>query len=75
MTSLIKAKVNSDRHLFDELKKEILKDEPFYKTGGGVTFSGGEPLLQIKKLEILLKSLKDQQQSVLKLHCLGLMIY
>ena len=42
----------------DELEKEILKDEPYYKTGGGVTFSGGEPLLQIKYLEPLLKSLK-----------------
>ena len=41
-----------------DLEKEILKDEPFYKTGGGVTFSGGEPLLQIKNLEPLLKSLK-----------------
>ena len=42
----------------DKLEKEILKDEPYYKTGGGVTFSGGEPLLQIKSLEPLLKSLK-----------------
>ncbi len=30
----------------DELEKEILKDEIFFKTsGGGVTFSGGEPLM------------------------------
>lgn len=42
----------------EELENEILKDEPYYKTGGGVTFSGGEPLLQIKYLEPLLKSLK-----------------
>lgn len=42
----------------EELENEILKDEPYYKTGGGVTFSGGEPLLQIKSLESLLKSLK-----------------
>ena len=42
----------------DVLEKEILKDETYYKTGGGVTFSGGEPLLQIKYLEPLLKSLK-----------------
>ena len=39
----------------EELEKEILKDEPYYKTGGGVTFSGGEPLLQIKNYEELLK--------------------
>lgn len=42
----------------DDLENEILKDEPYYKTGGGVTFSGGEPLLQIRYLEPLLKSLK-----------------
>ena len=41
----------------DELEAEILKDEPYYQTGGGVTFSGGEPLLQIKDLEPLLKRL------------------
>ena len=41
----------------DELEEEILKDKPYYETGGGVTFSGGEPLLQIKNLEPLLKRL------------------
>ena len=31
----------------EELLKEIIKDIPFYDTsGGGVTFSGGEPLMQ-----------------------------
>ena len=31
----------------NEVLTEILKDRPFYKeSGGGVTFSGGEPLLQ-----------------------------
>lgn len=42
----------------EDLENEILKDELYYKTGGGVTFSGGEPLLQIRFLEPLLKSLK-----------------
>lgn len=44
----------------DDLENEILKDKPYYETGGGVTFSGGEPLLQIKQLEPLLKSLKSK---------------
>ncbi len=30
----------------DELAAEALRDRPFYTGGGGVTFSGGEPLLQ-----------------------------
>lgn len=41
----------------DQLGAEILKDEPYYRAGGGVTFSGGEPLLQINDLEPLLKRL------------------
>lgn len=30
----------------DELTAAVLRDRPFYSDGGGVTFSGGEPLLQ-----------------------------
>ena len=38
------------------LLSEIIKDTPFYDTsGGGVTFSGGEPLLQV---DFLIESLK-----------------
>lgn len=48
----------------DDLEKEILKDSVFYEYGGGVTFSGGEPLLQIKSLEPLLKSLKEQNINI-----------
>ena len=39
----------------DELLAEILKDQVFYETsGGGVTFSGGEPMLQADFLAELL---------------------
>ena len=38
----------------DELYSEIVKDKNFYSNGGGVTFSGGEPILQINELEDLL---------------------
>ena len=43
----------------DEVLREIRKDKTFYKTsGGGVTFSGGECLLQIDFLESILKECK-----------------
>lgn len=48
----------------EEMEKEILKDIEYYKTGGGVTFSGGEPLLQFDKIEPLLKSLKEKNINI-----------
>lgn len=45
----------------DDLEKEILKDKQFYENGGGVTFSGGECLLQFEKIEPLLKILKEKK--------------
>lgn len=40
----------------EELMKEILSDSEFYaSSGGGVTFSGGEPLLQTEFLKVLLE--------------------
>ena len=48
-----------------DLEKEILKDEIYYDEGkGGVTFSGGEPLLQIGSLKPLLKSLKERNVNI-----------
>ena len=44
----------------DAVLREILKDKSFYEaSGGGVTFSGGECMLQIDFLEELLKACKD----------------
>ena len=49
----------------DELEKEILKDDKFYKlNNGGVTFSGGESILQVEKLEELLKKLKSKNINI-----------
>ena len=49
----------------EDLEKEILKDEVFYtENNGGVTFSGGEPLLQIRDLEPLLKNLKSRNINI-----------
>lgn len=45
----------------DELMKEIEKDTPLYdSSGGGVTFSGGEPLMQHKFLKEVLKRCKEK---------------
>jgi len=44
----------------DEVMKEILKDKIFYdQSGGGVTFSGGEPMMQIDFLTALLRKCKS----------------
>lgn len=48
----------------EDLENEILKDEVFYGDDGGVTFSGGEPLLQIKELKPLLMSLKNKNINI-----------
>ena len=43
----------------DEVMEEILKDEPYYRhSKGGVTFSGGEPVLQKDFLSALLRRCK-----------------
>lgn len=43
----------------DEVMRDILKDKAYYEaSGGGVTFSGGECMLQIDFLEELLKECK-----------------
>lgn len=45
----------------DEVLKVVLQDRIFYKqSGGGVTVSGGEPLMQIDFVEELLKRLKEE---------------
>ena len=44
----------------DELLKELLKDKVYYdKSGGGVTLSGGEPLMQAEFCAGLLGKLKE----------------
>ena len=47
-------KINSD-----ELLKRILKYKNYFGTDGGVTFSGGEPLLQSDFLIEILKKLQQ----------------
>lgn len=50
----------------EELFNEIQKDKEYYlKSGGGVTFSGGEPLLQSKNLGPLLRKLKENKINII----------
>lgn len=44
----------------DELVDKIKSYKPYFKNGGGVTFSGGEPLLQTSFLIEVCKMLKEQ---------------
>ena len=43
----------------DEVLSEVLKDKVFFKYGGGVTLSGGEPFFQWRFAIELLKKLKE----------------
>lgn len=45
----------------DKLFEELLRDRMFYGAEGGVTFSGGEPLLQMGQLEPLMARLQRQK--------------
>jgi len=47
-------------YTISELLDIIVKDKFLYNEEGGVTFSGGEPLIQSKNLSILMKKLKEE---------------
>lgn len=52
------SKVYGKEYDFQELEREILKDIDFYGNTGGVTYSGGEALMQLYNAQEMLKSLK-----------------
>ena len=53
-------KVCGKEYTVDEVFAEIIKDKPFFdNSGGGVTFSGGECMLQIDFLLEILKKCKE----------------
>ncbi len=49
-----------DNYSVDELVKKILRFKPYYGNKGGVTFSGGEPLMQPDFLLEVCKRLKQE---------------
>lgn len=48
----------------EDIFNEVLKDKMFYLQGGGVTFSGGEPLLKIREIKPLIERLKQENINV-----------
>lgn len=50
--------MDSQIQTVDEVIQEVMRDKVFFKHGGGVTLSGGEPLAQPKFAVELLKELK-----------------
>ena len=56
--------ISGESKSVDELLFEIEKDTPFYRDGGGVTLSGGEPLSHGEELFTLLQKLKDRKINV-----------
>lgn len=51
---------DSQEYDIDSLMERIKDDQVFYKYGGGVTFSGGEPLMQGEFLVEILKRCKQE---------------
>jgi pyruvate formate lyase activating enzyme len=55
----------AEEYTVDALVRELVKDKPFYdESGGGVTLTGGEPLLQIDFVLALCESLHREGISV-----------
>ena len=52
-------KICGKEYTVEEVLSEILKDKAYYGESGGVTFSGGECMLQIDFLEEILKVCKE----------------
>ncbi len=51
-------KMQDPNYTPEELVEKIIRNKPYFKNNGGVTFSGGEPLLQSKFLIEVCKLLK-----------------
>ncbi len=53
--------VKDNNYTIEELEKKILRSKPYFQNNGGVTFSGGEPLLHKEFIIELNKRLKKEK--------------
>ena len=54
-------KMGEENYTSDEIVKKVLRSKPYFNDKGGVTFSGGEPLLQYDFLLETCKNLKEEK--------------
>ena len=53
-------KIKELNYTSEEIVEKVKRNKPYFKNGGGVTFSGGEPLLQYEFLLDTCKKLKQE---------------
>ena len=56
--------LKENNYTVDELVDKIKRYKPYFNENGGVTFSGGEPLLQINFLKEVMKKLKKENINI-----------
>lgn len=53
-----------NNYTIQDLAFKVIRNKPYFKRNGGVTYSGGEPLLQVDALIMLSKILKEEGISI-----------